>query len=64
MSDGNFNRNLLPYNNYQSGLRAGMSRMKTQALQAVEAELAACERLTEAERAQLLHSIKHRMDAQ
>ncbi len=32
MSDGNFNRNLLPYNNFQSGLRAGEARMKQRAL--------------------------------
>lgn len=34
MSDGNFNRNLLPYNSYQSGFRAGHSRMRQQALEA------------------------------
>lgn len=33
MSDGNFNRNLLPYNNYQSGLRAGMARTKAKAME-------------------------------
>ncbi|MBR6482882.1 MAG: hypothetical protein IKT26_06640 [Bacteroidaceae bacterium] len=36
MSDGNFNRNLLPYRNYQSGLRAGRATLRTQALQALE----------------------------
>jgi len=34
MSDGNYNRNLLPYHQYQSGLRAGKAQMKTLALQA------------------------------
>lgn len=34
MSDGNFNRNLLPYKNYQSGLRAGRAQMRTLALEA------------------------------
>ena len=34
MSDGNFNRNLLPYNNYQSGNRAGRAQMKKIALDA------------------------------
>lgn len=34
MSDGNYNRNLLPYNNYRSGLKAGHAQMKTLALEA------------------------------
>lgn len=34
MSDGNFNKNLLPYNNYQSGVRAGKSAMRQAAVQA------------------------------
>lgn len=34
MSDGNFNRNLLPYHDYRSGLRAGRAAMRTLALQA------------------------------
>ncbi len=36
MSDGNYNRNLLPYNNYQSGVRAGEARMRTLALKTFE----------------------------
>ena len=28
MSDGNYNRNLLPYNNSQSGVRAGKSALR------------------------------------
>lgn len=32
MSDGNYNRNLLPYNNYRSGVRAGRAQMKQLAL--------------------------------
>lgn len=39
MSDGNFNRNLLPYTQYQSGLRAGQARMRTQLLTQLEATL-------------------------
>lgn len=39
MSDGNFNRNLLPCNSYQSGFRAGHARMKQQALDAFESIL-------------------------
>ena len=34
MSDGNFNRSLLPYNNYQSGLRAGKAQMRKIAVDA------------------------------
>ena len=34
MSDGNDNTNLLPYNNYQSGLRAGRAQMKRAAIDA------------------------------
>ena len=32
MSDGNFNRNLLPYRDFQSGVRAGRAQMRTAAL--------------------------------
>lgn len=39
MSDGNFNRSMLPYNSYQSGFRAGHARMKHQALEALIATL-------------------------
>ena len=34
MSDGNFNRNLLPSHSFQSGVRAGRAVMKTKALAA------------------------------
>ncbi|MGN0086576.1 MAG: hypothetical protein ACI353_03525 [Alloprevotella sp.] len=34
MSDGNFNRNLLPYRNYQSGFRAGAARTRALAIEA------------------------------
>ena len=36
MSDGNYNRNLLPYHQYASGLRAGKAQMHTRALKAFE----------------------------
>lgn len=36
MSDGNYNRNLLPYHQYASGLRAGRAQMHTRALKAFE----------------------------
>lgn len=39
MSDGNYNRNLLPYHQYQSGLKAGSARMHTLALKAFTAWL-------------------------
>ena len=34
MSDGNYNRNLLPYHNYQSGIRAGRATMITKSVKA------------------------------
>lgn len=34
MSDGNYNRNLLPYHQYESGLRAGRAQARTLALRA------------------------------
>jgi len=34
MSDGNYNRNLLPYHQYTSGLKAGRAQMRTLALRA------------------------------
>ena len=33
MSDGNYNRNLLPYRDYQSGVRAGRAIMRTRAME-------------------------------
>ena len=40
MSDGNYNRNLLPYHQYASGLKAGKAQMHTLALRAFSAWLA------------------------
>lgn len=34
MSDGNYNRNLLPYNNYRSGFNAGRAQMQGKAIEA------------------------------
>ncbi len=34
MSDGNFNRTLLPRHDYQSGVRAGRAAMRTRAVAA------------------------------
>lgn len=39
MSDGNFNRNILPYQNYQSGLRAGKAIAKAKAIDTLNALL-------------------------
>ena len=39
MSDGNYNRNLLPYKPYESGLRAGRTQMREKALKAFTAWL-------------------------
>lgn len=36
MADGNFNRNILPYNNYRSGLRAGRSSERARAMKIFE----------------------------
>lgn len=41
MSDGNINRNLLPYKNYQSGVRAGRASMRTLACDTLNALLQA-----------------------
>ena len=35
MSDGNFNRSMLPSNSDQSGVRAGTSKMKVKAMEAL-----------------------------
>ena len=37
MADGNYNRNILPYHNYQSGYRAGRAAMRRLALENEEA---------------------------
>ena len=39
MSDGNFNRSLLPANSYQSGVRAGQTQMRIKAINALSALL-------------------------
>lgn len=49
MSDGNFNRNLLPYKNYQSGLRAGKAQMKIRAIAAMKQCLADLETMVSEE---------------
>ena len=39
MSDGNFNRSMLPSNSFQSGVRAGQARMQQFAQEALKATL-------------------------
>jgi hypothetical protein len=41
MSDGNYNRNLLPYTQYRSGHKAGQAQMRVKALTAFDAWYAA-----------------------
>ena len=62
MSDGNFNRSMLPSNSYQSGVRAGRSQMRIKAIQLVE-ELLREELATidEDKRAQLLQLFRQRL---
>lgn len=62
MSDGNFNRSMLPSNSYQSGVRAGRSQMRIKAIQLVE-ELLQGELATidEEKRAQLLQLFRQRL---
>lgn len=64
MSDGNYNRNLLPYRNYQSGVRAGRAQAKQLALQAFMAWLDA-ERsaLSADKKEQTLIAFKQHLDA-
>ena len=62
MSDGNFNRSMLPSNSYQSGVRAGRSQMRIKAIQLLEAllqeELAT---IDEAKRAEFLLLFRQRL---
>ena len=62
MSDGNFNRSMLPSNSYQSGVRAGRSQMRINAIQLV-AELLKEElvNVDEGERAQFLQLFRQRL---
>lgn len=62
MSDGNINRNLLPYTQYQSGLRAGQARMRTQLLSLLEKELQA--RLEEPITPELIATLRHTLATQ
>ena len=59
MSDGNFNRNLLPYRDFQSGVRAGRAQMRTAAVAAFEKWLDGCgSAFSEEERAEAVQLFK------
>ena len=62
MSDGNFNRSMLPSNSYQSGVRAGRGLMRIKAIQLVD-ELLKEElvNVDEGERAQFLQLFRQRL---
>lgn len=53
MSDGNYNRNLLPYRDYQSGVRAGRVTMRTRAMEKLR-ELLEKTDLSEEQQAEML----------
>ncbi len=60
MSDGNYNRNLLPYRNYQSGLRAGRAQTIARA-SSILSELLADSPLTAEQRQDLLQTFRQRV---
>ena len=55
MSDGNYNRNILPYRDYQSGVRAGRATMRTRAMEKLR-ELLSKTNLPEEEQEEILHN--------
>ena len=62
MSDGNYNRNLLPYHNYQSGVRAGKAQTKIKAIEILE-ELVKDKltMLSEEEKLKLINEFRQRL---
>lgn len=65
MSDGHFNRSLLPSGgNYAAGVRAGEARMRTRALRALYDALAASADLDAAARARLEADFAERLGGQ
>ncbi|MBR1838118.1 MAG: hypothetical protein IJ786_01000 [Bacteroidaceae bacterium] len=60
MSDGNYNRNLLPYRDYQSGLRAGRAQTITRAVETLRGILATSS-LSEQEQGELLHLFRQQL---
>lgn len=62
MSDGNFNRSLLPHGGYQSGVRAGRAAERTRAAEIFNALLTEeMPRLAPEERAELVSKFKERL---
>lgn len=61
MSDGNYNRNLLPYTQYTSGVKAGRAQMKTSAAEAFKVWYAEAKPTAgESEiKAELINFLKH-----
>lgn len=60
MSDGNYNRNLLPYRDYQSGLRAGRAQTIVRANAALR-EILSSTTMDEEERTRLLEAFRAKM---
>lgn len=61
MSDGNYNRNLLPYRDYQSGLRAGRAQTIARAHAALR-EVLSSTTLVDEEREHLLEAFRAKME--
>jgi len=57
MSDGNYNRNLLPYRDYQSGLRAGRAQTVARAVALLE-KLLSSSTLPADEKEELLNTFR------
>ena len=60
MSDGNFNRQLLPANSYRSGLQVGRQQMRQKALDALS-EILASSSLGEDEKERILCEMRARL---
>ena len=60
MSDGNFNRQLLPPNSYRSGLQVGRQQMRQKALDALS-EILASSSLNEEEKERMLSELRARL---
>ena len=60
MSDGNFNRQLLPPNSYRSGLQVGRQQMRQKALDALS-EILASSSLDEEEKERMLSEMRARL---
>ena len=60
MSDGNFNRQLLPPNSYRSGLQVGRQQMRQKALDALS-EILASSSLGEEEKERILSEVRARL---